>query len=56
LAVNQAPENQEAKYHLAVALAEQGNVGRARALISEALNSGIPFASEDEAKEFADNL
>ena len=51
-----APSNLDVKYHLAAALAKAGRQAEARAELTTALQSGVNFASADEAKKLLGTL
>jgi putative PEP-CTERM system TPR-repeat lipoprotein len=51
-----APSNLDVKYHLAAALAKAGRLAEARIELTTALQSGVNFASADEARKLLGTL
>jgi hypothetical protein len=55
-AAEQAPEIPEIRYHLAAALVQHGNTGRAREILDSILRSGADFSSRGEAEALRSDL
>jgi putative PEP-CTERM system TPR-repeat lipoprotein len=54
-AVELSPNNGEIQYHLAMALAKTGDMGEARMLVDELIESGVNFPSRRAALAFAES-
>ena len=56
IAADKSPDNPEIKYHLADALAQSGELDRARSILAEIIGTATDFPARADAERLAESI